>query len=80
MRFIDQAICERLSAGKPVKISSFGSFLPRNKGPRMGRNPKTREAAAISARRVVVFQPSQILKNRVNERLSAAADRTPAQP
>ena len=55
-----EAISERLVAGEVVKISSFGNFTPRHKGPRMGRNPKTGEPALIAARRVVTFQPSRI--------------------
>ena len=50
-----EAIAERLSAGEEAKISSFGSFTVRDKGLRMGRNPKTGEPAAILPRRVVVF-------------------------
>ena len=53
-----EAIAERLSAGEEVNISSFGSFTVRDKGLRMGRNPKTGEPAAILSRRVVVFRPS----------------------
>jgi integration host factor subunit alpha len=49
-----------------VKLSSFGLFVVRKKGQRMGRNPKTGEEAPISPRRVVVFKPSAILKQRIN--------------
>ena len=62
-----EAIAERLSAGEEVKISSFGSFTVRDKGLRMGRNPKTGEPAAIQPRRVVVFRPSAKLKERIND-------------
>ncbi len=62
-----EAIAERLSAREDVKISSFGSFTVREKGLRMGRNPKTGEPAAILPRRVVVFRPSGKLKERINE-------------
>ncbi len=62
-----EAIAERLSAGEAVKISSFGRFTVRDKELRMGRNPKTGEAAAILPRRVVVFKPSAKLKERINE-------------
>lgn len=48
-----------------MKISRFASFSLRDKGLRMGRNPKTAEAAAITARRVVVFRASAILKRRL---------------
>ena len=62
-----EAIAERLSAGEEVKISSFGSFTVRDKGLRMGRNPKTGEPAAILPRRIVVFRPSAKLKERINK-------------
>ena len=67
-----EAIAERLDAGETVGISGFGSFSVRDKGPRMGRNPKTGEEAPISARRVVAFRPSAILKKRIGERMSGA--------
>ena len=62
-----EAIAERLAAGETVKISGFGSFTLRDKGPRLGRNPKTGEAAEISPRRVVVFRASPGLKKRIEE-------------
>ena len=52
-------ISGRLTAGEPVKLQSFGSFTVRDKAERMGRNPKTGETCPVSARRVVVFRPSQ---------------------
>jgi len=57
---------EALVAGETVKISSFGTFAVRDKGARMGRNPKTGEEVPIDPRRVLVFRPSHILKERVN--------------
>ncbi len=58
-----------LSRGETVKISSFGSFFARQKGQRIGRNPKTGEEVPILPRRVLVFRPSQVLKSRVNVRM-----------
>jgi integration host factor subunit alpha len=49
-----------------VKLSSFGSFVVRKKGQRVGRNPKTGKEVPISPRRVMVFKPSAILKQRIN--------------
>ncbi len=49
-----------------VKISSFGTFSVRRKGQRIGRNPKTGEEVPILPRRVLVFRPSQVLKDRIN--------------
>lgn len=59
-------VCDALVSGENVKISSFGSFMLRNKGERTGRNPKTGEEVPISPRRVLVFRPSNILKERLN--------------
>ena len=58
-----------LSCGETVKISSFGSFSVRQKGQRIGRNPKTGEEVPILPRRVLVFRPSQVLKSQINERM-----------
>jgi len=58
---------DALADGETVKISSFGSFSVRQKGRRIGRNPKTGEEVPILPRRVLVFRPSQVLKNRINE-------------
>ena len=55
-----------LIRGESVKISSFGSFTIRNKSERIGRNPKTGEEVPITSRRVIIFKPSHVLKNRIN--------------
>jgi len=59
-------ILSELENKQDVKISSFGSFIIRNKKSRLGRNPKTRIEAPISARNVVTFNPSNILKSKLN--------------
>ena len=59
-------ICESLSSGETVKLSSFGSFIVREKGERIGRNPKTGVEVPIEPRRVMVFKPSNVLKARIN--------------
>jgi integration host factor subunit alpha len=51
-----------------VKLSSFGSFVVRKKGQRIGRNPKTGKEVPIPPRRVMVFKPSTIFKQRINYR------------
>ncbi len=63
-------ISETLSQGEGVKLSSFGSFGVRSKAQRMGRNPKTGEEVPITPRRVLVFRPSNIMKERINTRLN----------
>ncbi len=62
-------ICTSLEDGDPVKLSSFGSFGLREKGERVGRNPKTGEEKVISPRRVLVFRASNIMKNKINRGL-----------
>jgi integration host factor subunit alpha len=56
-----------LARGEQVKLSSFGSFGIRQKGERMGRNPKTGEEVPITPRKVLVFRPSNIMKDRINQ-------------
>lgn len=56
-----------LEKGQLVKLARFGNFSVRNKKSRIGRNPKTGVEAKISARRVVGFKPSQILRTRVEQ-------------
>ena len=63
-------ISDTLVRGETVKLSSFGSFVVRSKGERIGRNPKTGEEVPISPRRVMVFKPSNVLKQKINEGMS----------
>jgi integration host factor subunit alpha len=58
-------ICDALANGENVKISGFGTFLLRDKGERVGRNPKTGVEVPITPRRVLTFRASQMLKERV---------------
>jgi integration host factor subunit alpha len=55
-----------LSHGNSVMISGFGKWTVKNKGARRGRNPQTGEDLTISARRVVTFKPSTVLKDEIN--------------
>ncbi len=57
---------DRLAVGETVKLSSFGSFIVRDKGERVGRNPKTGVEVPIMQRRVLVFKPSNVLKAQMN--------------
>ena len=66
-------ISNALVRGEMVKLSSFGSFVVRQKGERVGRNPKTGEEAPILPRRVLVFRASHVLKNRINSALSRSS-------
>jgi integration host factor subunit alpha len=59
-------IADALVSGQNVKISSFGSFIVRSKGGRMGRNPKTGEEVPIDPRRVLTFRPSQVMRDKIN--------------
>ena len=55
-----------LAQGEPVKIAAFGTFLVRQKGQRIGRNPKTGVEVPILPRKVLAFRPSQVLRARIN--------------
>jgi integration host factor subunit alpha len=74
-QLVDQVlneIVESVIRSGTVKISSFGTFAVREKGKRVGRNPKTGEEVPIPPRKVLVFRASQVLKDRIN----AAAGQT----
>ncbi|MFC0590699.1 integration host factor subunit alpha [Novosphingobium aquiterrae] len=58
-------MCDALEQGENVKISGFGTFLLRDKGERIGRNPKTGVEVPITPRRVLTFRASQMLKDRI---------------
>jgi integration host factor subunit alpha len=61
-----QTIINNLENEKVLKLSKFGTFIIRNKKPRIGRNPKTKERKIITKRNVVLFKPSKEFKNFVN--------------
>ena len=65
-----EEICSSIVRGESVKLSSFGSFIVRQKGQRIGRNPKTVREVPIPPRRVTVFKPSNIMKKRINSELT----------
>jgi integration host factor subunit alpha len=72
-------ITDCLERGETVELSRFGAFVVRTKGRLMGRNPKTGEEVPISPRRIVMFKPSPILKQRMNatnSRSRLSSDRT----
>ena len=58
-------MCEALSKGENVKISGFGTFILRDKGQRIGRNPKTGVEVPIAPRRVMTFRASQIMRDQI---------------
>jgi integration host factor subunit alpha len=75
-QFLEQVFAivkETLEKGEAVKISGFGNFVVREKKPRKGRNPKTGLGLTISARRVLTFKPSHVLRKAVNQGASSSA-------
>ena len=64
--FFENIITEIIKNNK-IKISSFGTFRILNKKERIGRNPKTKEQAVISSRKVLKFNPSTIFKKKLND-------------
>ncbi len=72
-----------LAEGEKIKISGFGNFVVRQKKERVGRNPQTGAPIPISARRVLTFKPSQVLKGVLNphkERLKREASEKTDEP
>jgi integration host factor subunit alpha len=57
---------ETLEDNEKLKVSGFGNFVVREKKSRVGRNPQTGQEIEISARKVLTFKPSQVLKNSIN--------------
>jgi integration host factor subunit alpha len=72
VEMVFDTIKETLERGEKIKISGFGNFIVRDKKSRVGRNPQTGEEIEISARRVLTFRPSQVLKNALNASAEAA--------
>ena len=76
-QFVDiilDEIAESLIEGEMVKLSTFGTFTVRQKGERIGRNPKTGVEVAIKPRKVLSFRASHVLKDRVNGIVSTGKD------
>ena len=73
-------IAATLTNGETVKISSFGSFSVRQKGQRIGRNPKTGEEVPILPRKVLIFRASNVLKGMINKGGRGQTDRTAGMP
>ena len=69
-----------LESGEKIKISGFGNFIVRDKKSRVGRNPQTGEEIEISARRVLTFRPSQVLKNALNGSAEGASEASGSNP
>ncbi len=66
VEMVFETIKDTLGKGEKIKISGFGNFVVRNKRERIGRNPQTGQEIKISARKVLTFKPSQVLKNALN--------------
>ncbi|MCB1152771.1 MAG: integration host factor subunit alpha [Deltaproteobacteria bacterium] len=67
VELVFEIIKETLEEGEKIKISGFGNFVIRDKRARIGRNPQTNEEITISARRVLTFKPSQVLRNALKD-------------
>jgi integration host factor subunit beta len=61
-----EVMSDSLSAGERIEVRGFGSFSLHYRPPRMGRNPKTGEAVALSGKHVPHFKPGKDLRERVN--------------
>ena len=66
VELVFDTIKETLERGEKIKISGFGNFIVKSKNSRVGRNPQTGQEIEISARKVLTFRPSQVLKTALN--------------
>ncbi len=71
VELVFQSLKDTLARGQKIKISGFGNFVVRDKRSRVGRNPQTGQSIEISARRVLTFRPSQVLRSDVNASLES---------
>ena len=69
VELVFDTIKQTLSTGDKMKISGFGNFVVREKRSRVGRNPQTGQSIEITARKVLTFKPSQVLRTTVSEAL-----------
>jgi integration host factor subunit alpha len=70
VELVFETLKSTLAQGQKIKISGFGNFVVREKRSRIGRNPQTGQTIEISARRVLNFRPSQVLRSEVKAALS----------
>ncbi|HVI23921.1 MAG: integration host factor subunit alpha [Myxococcales bacterium] len=73
VEMVFDTVKDTLERGEKIKLSGFGNFIVREKKSRVGRNPQTGQEIEISARRVLTFRPSQVLKNELNDAAEADA-------
>lgn len=59
-------IVDSLRAGRKIELRGFGSFRIRNRGARLGRNPKTGEKVEVPPKRIPYFKPGKELKEQLN--------------
>lgn len=67
VELVFETIKHTLAKGEEVKLSSFGTWTVKQKRPRRGRNPKTGEDMTITARKVLSFKSSHILRDTMNK-------------
>ena len=75
VEFVFDIIKETLQREDKIVISKFGNFIVRKKRPRQGRNPQTGEDLEITARRVLAFKSSDLLKGSLNSSKETATSR-----
>ena len=80
VEIVFDTIKETLERGEKIKISGFGNFIVRDKKSRVGRNPQTGKEIEISARRVLTFRASQVLKNVLNGLDETGKPKVPGEP
>lgn len=67
VNLVFQTIVESLRSGRKIELRGFGSFRIRNRGARIGRNPKTGERVEVPPKRIPYFKPGKELKEQLNQ-------------
>jgi len=67
VKYLIEVMSNSLASGERIEIRGFGSFSLHFRPPRIGRNPKTGEAVALSGKYVPHFKPGKDLRERVND-------------
>ena len=63
-----ESIAQSLRAGEKIELRGFGSFRIRQRGPRIGRNPKTGDQVQVPPKRIPYFKPGKELKELLNSK------------
>ncbi len=65
---IFEEIADALTRGDRVELRGFGAFSVKQRGARVGRNPRTGDAVQVSEKFIPFFKTGKQLRERLNEK------------